>query len=132
MSACCYADGMKHIDPIPTPQPLETQTMRELLLRISDVALTHDVENALEQTAKLTALIANLNKTIRETENYNEKLAQAAKENGGEDTLEARLKGYRPTRAEERMMRRELKEHLVLLGPRLFEEDDEAGEHDDS
>lgn len=113
---------MKNTPPPTSPSILETLTMRELLARISTAALAIDVETSLEQAAKLTALIVNLTKTIRETESYNEKLDACAKEGVFEGTLDERLKGYKPTREEEIALRAELTEHLVVLGPRLFED----------
>ena len=114
-----------------TPSALETQTMRELLARISAAALDIDVPSSLEQAAKLTALIVNLTKTIRETEGYNEKLEASAKEGVFTGTLEERPKGYLPTRDEEIALPEELKEHLVVLGPRLFEDGGPEG-HDEA
>lgn len=99
--------------------------MRELLSRISAAALALNIEGALEQTAKLTALIVNLTKTIRETDAYNEKLLATAKGGVFEGALDERLKGYKPTKKEEKALRAELKEHLVLMGPRLFEDDEQ-------
>lgn len=113
---------MKNTPPPTSPSILETLTMRELLARISTAALAIDVETSLEQAAKLTALIVNLTKTIRETESYNEKLDSSAKVGVFEGTLNERLKGYKPTREEEIALRAELTEHLVVLGPRLFED----------
>lgn len=113
---------MKNTPPHTSPSILETLTMRELLARISTAALAIDVETSLEQAAKLTALIVNLTKTIRETESYNEKLDSSAKVGVFEGTLNERLKGYKPTREEEIALRAELTEHLVVLGPRLFED----------
>lgn len=113
---------MKNTPPPTSPSILETLTMRELLARISTAALAIDVETSLEQAAKLTALIVNLTKTIRETESYNEKLDTSAKVGVFEGTLNERLKGYKPTREEEIALRAELTEHLVVLGPRLFED----------
>lgn len=113
---------MKHTHSPNTPSSLETQTMRELLARISAAALEIDVPSSLEQAAKLTSLIVNLTKTIRETESYNEKLEASAKEGDFTGSLDERLKGYLPTREEEIALRAELTEHLVVLGPRLFED----------
>ena len=113
---------MKNTQSPNIPSVLETLTMRELLARISTAALAIDVETSLEQAAKLTSLIVNLTKTIRETESYNEKLGVSAKEGVFEGTLDERLKGYLPTREEEIALRAELAEHLVVLGPRLFED----------
>ena len=113
---------MKNTQPPNIPSVLETLTMRELLARISSAALAIDVESSLEQATKFTSLIVNLTKTIRETESYNERLGASAKEGVFDGTLDERLKGYLPTREEEIALRAELKEHLVVLGPRLFED----------
>jgi len=112
---------MKTERPPHTPLPLETSTMRELLARISDAALSIEFENSLEQAAKLTSLIVNLTKTIRETESHNEKLANTAKEGVFTGTLDERLKGYKPTEQELEEMRSELIDSLEVLAPRVLD-----------
>lgn len=109
------------------PQIIDTQPLKALLARISDAALALDVKSQPDQASKLSGLMINLTKTIRETELYNQKIVEntAPHSSGPTGTLEERLKGYAPTPSELTKLRAELKERLIVLGPRLFEDEGE-------
>lgn len=108
---------------------ISTQPLRALLDRISDAALELDIESQPDQASKLSGLMINLTKTIRETEVYNQKVREDSantKTDNAIGTLEERLKGYAPSASELKRLRAELKERLIVLGPRLFEDEHNA------
>ena len=106
---------------------INTQKLRALLGRVADALASISIEKYPDRAAKLTIQMINLTKTIRETETYNHKLLAPFKDKAGQDgaTLEERLEGYAPTPDELEAFEAELKDRLMVLGPRLFEEGSE-------
>ena len=94
-----------------------------MLARLAAASADVDIKKAPERASKLTIQMINLTKTIRETESYNRMLRAALKDSPSGGTLEERLEGYAPSPSELKELRAELKAHLELLGPRLFEDD---------
>jgi hypothetical protein len=109
------------------PLKINTAPLRALLSRISNAALELDINSHSDQASKLSGLMISLTKTIRETEIYNQKIEEdleKSQNEGASGTLEERLKGYAPSASELQRLRAELKERLVVLGPRLFANED--------
>lgn len=102
---------------------INTQQLRAMLAKIAEALADISIEAAPDRATKLTIQMINLTKTIRETESYNRKLLApfqdgASGSHGG--TLDERLEGYAPTPTELKALQDELKERLMIMGPRLF------------
>jgi len=101
---------------------IDTAPLRTLRERLFAASKTIDIESEPDSVSKLTVLMINLTKTIRETESYNSGLAAKNTNDTPDGTLEERLKGYVPMPREMEKLRAELKERLSVIGPRLFDD----------
>lgn len=107
---------------------IDTQPLRDFLAAISKQALTSLNEASPEISMKMSSAAVALTKAICEAEAHNLKCtaasgADAATASG---SLQARLKGYVPTKKELKELEATLRQRLDTLAPRLANESAEG------